>query len=149
MYIDNIFSIGCQSQMMTPNDQNLTIQSGGNNFFLVGWFLLGWFRPIQEFSITWSCYHYRWRTANWDPCPVFIATEQWSFFSQVSIPINERWAVMTWVCRGHIRTPNLQSVSETGLLFTFLRHICTRLCPCVARVARVTRRGFWFSAAIL
>lgn len=53
MYIDNIFSIGCQSQMMTPNDQNLTIQSGGNNFFLVGFYLVDFvqFKNFQSHEV--------------------------------------------------------------------------------------------------
>ena len=42
---------------------------------------LGFFVPVDNFSLIWRRHHYRWRSANVDVYSVFMAIEQWGFFS--------------------------------------------------------------------
>ena len=90
---------------------------------------LGFFVPLENFSLIWRRHHYRWKAANFDLCSALMAIEQWGFFSVPHLlwhgasvynghfqgpltltPVSERSAVelslpifTTWVCR----TPNL------------------------------------------
>ena len=36
---------------------------------------------LENFSLIWRRYHYRWRTANFDLCLAVMAIEQWGFFN--------------------------------------------------------------------
>ena len=42
---------------------------------------LGFFIPLENFSLIWRRYHYRWRAANFDVCLELMNIEQWGFFS--------------------------------------------------------------------
>ena len=83
---------------------------------------LGFFVPLDNFSLIWRRHHYRWRVANFGLRWALMAIEQWGFFSvphllwhgasvykchlrgrvtltpiavQLSLPV-----FTTWVCRG-------------------------------------------------
>ena len=42
---------------------------------------LGFFVPLENFSLIWRRHHCRWRAANFDLCSALMAIEQWGFFS--------------------------------------------------------------------
>ena len=41
---------------------------------------LGFFVPLEYFSLLWRRHRCRWRAANYDMCPALMAIEQWEFF---------------------------------------------------------------------
>ena len=87
---------------------------------------LGFFVPLENFSLKGKNYHCRWKAANFDLWSALMAIEQWGFFSVPHLlwhgtsvnnghlrepvtltPASERLAVelslpvfTTWVCRG-------------------------------------------------
>ena len=49
-----------------------------NNIHL---YCLGFFIPLENFSLVWRRHHYLWKAANFDLCSALMATEQWEFLS--------------------------------------------------------------------
>ena len=61
---------------------------------------LGFFVPLENFSLIWRLHHYRLRTANFDQCLALMAIEQWVFFSMPHL----LWHGAS-VYNGHLREP--------------------------------------------
>ena len=49
------------------------------SYWLFVW--LGFYVPLENFSLIWRRHNYRWRAANFDLCSALMAIEQWEFFS--------------------------------------------------------------------
>ena len=45
---------------------------------------LGFFVPLEIFSLIWRRRHYRWRAADFDMCPELMAIEQWGIFKRAT-----------------------------------------------------------------
>ena len=73
---------------------------------------LGVFVPLNNFSLIWRRYHYRWRAANFDLFSALMTFEQWGYFSvshllwQWASVYNDLWGPSGLLAVG-IRTPNL------------------------------------------
>ena len=73
-------------------------------FFLV---CLGFYVPLESFSLVRRCLHYRWRASNFDLYYALMAIEQWGFFSMPHLRHGPT------VYNGHFRGPaTLRSVAE-------------------------------------
>ena len=85
---------------------------------------LGFFVPVENFSLIWRRHHYRWRAANVDVYSVFMAIEQWGFFSMPHL----MWHGPTlYSC--HLRGPmTLTSVAERLAVELSLPVFRTQIC---------------------
>ena len=82
---------------------------------------LGFFVPLQNFSLIWRRHHYRWKAANFDLRSALTAIEQWGFFSVPHL----LWHGLS-VYNGHLLGPKpLTSIAESLAvelsLYLFLR----------------------------
>ena len=80
--------------------------------------LLGFYVPLENFSLIWGRHHYRWRAANFELYSALMAIEHWRFFS---IP-RLLWHG-TSIYKGHFRVP----VTHTHLLPS----VCQWSCHCL------------------
>ena len=85
---------------------------------------LGFFVPVENFSLIWRRHHYRWRSANVDVYSVFMAIEQWGFFSVPHL----RWHGPTlYSC--HFRGPvTLTPVAERLAVELSLPVLTSKVC---------------------
>ena len=56
---------------------NLSALISPSNMFVC----LGFFIPLEDFSLIWRRHHYRWKAADFDICSALMAVEQWGIFS--------------------------------------------------------------------
>ena len=76
-------SSGANKEMLhtwMPNKWLHYIKQKFNSWFLL-LVCLGFFVPLENFSLVWRRHHYRWMAANFDLYSVFMTSEQWGFFS--------------------------------------------------------------------
>ena len=63
------------------NFPNMPVSSYNEVTSLCLFVCLGFFIPLENYSLIWRRHHYQWRTANFDLSLALMAIEQWGFFS--------------------------------------------------------------------
>ena len=80
------------------NQSSIQSKWKGNKFVLFVY--LGYFVPLENFSLVWKRHHCRWKAANFDLCSALMAIQQWGFFSVPHL----LWHGAS-VYNGHLRWP--------------------------------------------
>ena len=92
--------------------------------FFVCFVCLGFFVPLDNFSLIWRCHHCLWRAANFDLCSALMAFEQWEF---LSVP-HLLWhgaSVYNGQFRGPLTlTPNAERLAVELCLPVFATWVC-------------------------
>ena len=81
---------------------------------------VGFYVPLENFSLIWRRHHYRWRVSNFDLCSALMAIDQWRFFSVPHLLWHGHTLYMI-ICKDPWHPHLLPSVWQLSYHYLFLR----------------------------
>ena len=113
--IQNTQSSACMSNALTHCDTAATWLFGVGFFCL---FVLGFFVPLENFSLRWRHHYCRWRAAN-VLCLASIAFEQWEFLERATLTVTRSIRLYWSYPRTHDTQTNCQAFGRGAVTTCF------------------------------